>query len=316
MSSEVKAQSAVPVAQQTKKEAEPATCPHPAPLSVAPRARAKLHERFNIHHRLQHAGVFTSFTVCALTGLPIKYSDAGWALALAGWLGGIDTVLTIHLAAAVVLIAASLYHLVYLIMSFFQGKRSLAALPNWKDVVDVFDNIRYRFGLTERPPRYDRYSYKEKFDYWAVFWGMFIMAGSGLMLWFPGIAGQFVPRWLIESSRVAHSDEAMLAILAIVVWHFFNVHFNPTNFPANWAFFNGTMSAEEMKREHPMEWERVAASVGDQAAQEPAKQKPAKPEAAPHSRLDRSWVFVTAEIAVYLVVLALFLRAFLPIGLQ
>lgn len=313
MFSKAQAQSPAPAARQLNREAQEAGRPQlaPAPAS-SPRAGTTLYQRFNIHHRLQHAGIFSSFAVCALTGLPIKYSDAAWAGTLVRWLGGIDTLLVIHLVAAVVLALSCVYHVAYLVVAFLQGQRSWAMVPTLKDVKDVFDNIRYRLGLTDRPPYYGRYSVKEKFDYWAVFWGMFIMAGSGLMMWFPGIAGQFVPRWVIDSSRVAHSDEAMLAILAIVVWHFFNVHFNPSNFPVNWAFFTGKLSEEEMKREHPLEWQRLASAPSGKAA------GTARVEGvlAPHSRLDRSWVFVAAEMVVYLVVLWLFLKAFLPIGLE
>lgn len=317
MFEKAQAQSPAPAARRPNREAgteaEPGQRPHLAPTPVVPQVRTKLYERFNIHHRLQHAGILSSFTVCALTGLPIKYSSAAWAELFVRWLGGIDAVLAIHLVAAVVLIASSLYHLAYLSVSFLQGKRSLAMMPTLKDVTDVFDNIRYRFGLIACPPRYDRYSYKEKFDYMAVFWGMVIMAGSGLFMWFPGFFGQFVPRWLIESSRVAHSDEAMLAILAIFVWHFFNVHFNPTAFPANLAFLTGKMSHEEMEREHPVELERISGSrsSGRSAGAAGAGAKVEAP-----AKLDRNWAFIIAEMTVYLVVLGLFLKAFLPVGLQ
>ncbi len=216
--------------------------------------------RFNIHHRIQHIMMFTSFIVLALTGLPMKYHLTGWAAAITKMFGGFDNMFTVHLIAATVMLACSVYHLIYLILyPLFTKKVSLAAVPNFKDVTDLMHNMQYLLGLRKDPPRYDRYSYKEKFDYWAVFWGMAIMGGSGLMLWFPHIAAEYLPRWVIDSAQIAHSDEAMLAILAIFVWHFYNVHFSPSFFPGSLVWFHGKMSRELMEHEHPIELERLDA---------------------------------------------------------
>ncbi|KKM12527.1 cytochrome B [Clostridiales bacterium PH28_bin88] len=220
-------------------------------------------QRFNIHQRIQHIMMFTSFITLAVTGLPIKYNHSGWAKAVTGMFGGFDNMFSVHLIAAVVMLASSVYHLFYLVLYPLATKKlSLAALPTLKDVRDVFQNMQYLLGLTKEPPKFDRYSYKEKFDYWAVFWGMVIMGGSGLMMWFPDMAAAFFPRWVIDSARYAHSDEAMLAILAIFVWHFYNVHFSPNFFPMSWVWFHGRMSREEMQHEHPLELERIMKSDG------------------------------------------------------
>lgn len=218
----------------------------------------KAFQRFNIHQRIQHIMMFTSFIALAITGLPIKYNNAGWAKLITAMFGGFDNMFAVHLGAAVVMLASSVYHLVYLIIYPIVTKKvSLAALPSPKDVKDLFQNIRYFLGLTSEPPKFDRYSYKEKFDYWAVFWGMVIMGGSGLMMWFPEISTRYFPRWVIDCARYAHSDEAMLAILAIFIWHFYNVHFSPTFFPGSLVWFNGKLSRKLMKHEHPLELERL-----------------------------------------------------------
>lgn len=218
----------------------------------------KAFERFNIHQRIQHIMMFTSFIVLAATGLPIKYYASGWAKTVTAMFGGFDSMFKIHLGAAIIMLASSVYHLLYLIVYPIVTKKiSLAALPSPKDVKDLFQNMRYFLGLTDKPPKFDRYSYKEKFDYWAVFWGMVIMGGSGLMMWFPEITTKYLPRWIIDCARMAHSDEAMLAILAIFIWHFYNVHFSPTFFPGSLVWFNGKLNRKLMEHEHPLELERL-----------------------------------------------------------
>ncbi len=221
-------------------------------------ASTKKFERFNIHQRLQHIMMFTSFIVLTITGLPIKYNHSWWAPKVTALFGGFDNMFAVHLIGAAVMIASAVYHLLYLIIyPIIKRKFSIAAVPTIKDVTDLVQNFRYLFGLSKEAAKFDRYSYKEKFDYWAVFWGMVIMAGSGLMMWFPDIAAQFFPRWFIDSTRIAHSDEAMLAILAIFIWHFYNVHFSPDFFPMNFVWFHGKMSEESMEHEHPVELERL-----------------------------------------------------------
>lgn len=225
---------------------------------MAKSVNVKTYERFNIHQRIQHIMMFSSFIVLTITGLPIKYNHASWAPVITSLFGGFDNMLRVHLGAATVMLASSVYHLGYLIIYPLMTKKiSLAALPTIKDLKDLLHNMQYLLGVRADPPRFDRYSYKEKFDYWAVFWGMAIMGGSGLMMWFPAWAAQFFPRWVIDSARVAHSDEAMLAILAIFIWHFYNVHFSPTFFPMNKIWYTGKISESMMEEEHPLELQRL-----------------------------------------------------------
>lgn len=219
------------------------------------------YERFDIHQRIQHIMMFTSFIVCSFTGLPIKYAYTGWGQRLAALFGGADTDLKIHLASAAVMLACCVYHLFYLVAIMARKKtRSWATLPSPKDFTDLADNLRFMLGLSKQEPRFDRFSYKEKFDYWAVFWGIFIIGGSGLMMWFPDVAALLAPRWVIDASRAAHSDEAVLAIVVIAFWHFYNVHFSPTFFPMNKLWYNGKISRESMAHEHPAELERIEGS--------------------------------------------------------
>ena len=227
----------------------------------------KLYVRFDIHQRIQHVMMFTSFIGCTFTGLPLKYAYSAWGPKLAALWGGPDTMLSLHLASASLMLACCAYHLVWMAFMLANSKtRSWAALPGPKDFKDLADNLQYLIGLKDRPAYFAKYSYKEKFDYWAVFWGMAMIGGSGLMMWFPDITTKSIPRWFIDASRAAHSDEAVLAIVVIFFWHFYNVHFSPDFFPMNKVFYKGTMTFEEMVHEHPAELDRLEGTDHEKSA--------------------------------------------------
>lgn len=214
--------------------------------------------RWDLHQRIQHIGMFSTFILCTITGLPFKWHDNSLSLALARWFGGPDTMLNIHIGSGLTMIAVSIYHLVWLFYKMLVKKDlGWAIMPTLKDVTDLVQHLKYQLGLTDQPARFDRYSYKEKFDYWAVFWGMFIIGGSGIFMMMPEWGAALMPRWLIDCWRIGHSDEAVLAILAIFVWHFYNVHFSPDFFPGSTTWFNGLMDIRVMEHEHPLELERI-----------------------------------------------------------
>ena len=221
-------------------------------------AKNLIFQRFDIHQRIQHIGLFTSFILLTITGLPIKFDQNSVSHLVVSVFGGFDKMFAVHLVAAVVMIVVFIYHLIYLAAyPFVTKKLSLAILPRLKDFTDVIHDVQFLLGLRKDPPKFDRFSYKEKFDYWAVFWGIAIMAGSGLMMWFPQLFAQYMPRWVIDSARYAHTDEAILAISAVFIWHFFNSHFGPKFFPMNHVWYRGTITREEMEEDHPLELERL-----------------------------------------------------------
>jgi formate dehydrogenase gamma subunit len=219
--------------------------------------------RFNLYELIQHWIMAGTFVVLALTGLPLKFPEAAWASPLYELLGGIAVARVVHRVAGVLMTADFVFHVIYLAIKYWRTKGKFKALfdpartllPLPKDIVDLFHNLLYFFRLRKEGPRFGRFSYKEKFDYWAVFWGMFIMAGSGFILMFPETFARFLPGWLIPLALIGHSDEAILAILAIVVWHLYNVHLNPRNFPMNMVWLTGKLTEEEMREEHPVELE-------------------------------------------------------------
>lgn len=266
---------------------------------------AKVYQRWNIHHRLQHILLFVSFFILTFTGLPIKYAYSSWAKPVTRIFGGFDTMLTIHKVAAVIMIIAAVYHLGYLLVGWLVKKQTSAAMiPTIKDVTDLLDHIVYSFGFTNKDAEFERYSYKEKFDYWAVFWGIAIMVGSGLIMWFPQVSVQYIPRWVLDCAQVAHSDEAMLAITAVFIWHFYNVHFSPLVFPMSKVWLNGEFSQEEMEEFHPLELKKIA------------PESSATGELAATSRFRKSPALIIVQMIIYAAILVWFLYGFLPLGLM
>ena len=217
-------------------------------------------ERFSMNVRVQHIVLMVSCLILIITGLPLKFHEARISQIFFDLVGGVQMSTLIHRIGAVGLIAVGAYHLFYLV-AFREGRRNfLRLLPTPKDVRDFFQMLRYFLGRIEEKPRFGRFSYVEKFDYWAVYWGMVIMIGSGLILWFLETSLRFLPKFAADISREAHSDEGLLATLAIIIWHFYNVHLNPEHFPMNWTFWTGTISEEEMHRHHPLEYEEAMAA--------------------------------------------------------
>jgi formate dehydrogenase gamma subunit len=206
--------------------------------------------RMDRHQRAQHFILLTSFILLALSGFALKYPDT-WV----AWLfAGDESVRRwVHRVAGVVLIGLGCWHVVY--VAFFREGRRLAK-DLWfrtRDARDIVLNLRYLTGRTSERPRFARFGYVEKFEYWAVVWGTVIMGVTGLAIWLKVDVTQFLPRWVVEVATTIHYYEAILACLAIVVWHFYHVIFAPGTYPMNWAWWDGRVSEEWHQEEHPLE---------------------------------------------------------------
>jgi formate dehydrogenase subunit gamma len=227
---------------------------------VVPAPAPREFERFSWNFRAQHLVLMASCLILIITGLPLKFHEARASQLFFDLIGGVQTSTLIHRVGAVGLIGVGVYHALFLLI-FREGRRNfLELLPRPKDAFDLLKMLRYFLGWTEEKPRFGRFSYVEKFDYWAVYWGIVVMIGSGLILWFLETSLQFLPKFAADIAREAHSDEGLLATLAIIIWHFYNVHLNPEHFPMNRTFWTGTISEEEMRRHHPLEYEALMAS--------------------------------------------------------
>lgn len=215
--------------------------------------------RFDVHQRIQHFLMMSSFIVLALTGLPQKFFELNASQSFIAFLGGLESVQFIHRFSAWVMMVSCGYHLLYLITTLAIKKNlgPLRMLPGLKDILDVRQTVLYWLGFVNEGPKFGRYTYLEKFDYWAVFWGIFIMGGSGLILIFPVIATRILPGGFVPVAHAAHSDEAILAIGWIAIVHILRAHFWPGIFPFNTAIFTGWVSHKRYEEEHPLEYEEI-----------------------------------------------------------
>jgi formate dehydrogenase subunit gamma len=231
-----------------------------AAMNTAP-ANERSFERLSFNQRLQHWLMIGSFSLLAITGLPMRFPDVAWLGAVYSVIGGIGVARVVHRIAAVVMIIDGIIHLVYILRLLpkhgYKLREAWPMIPNMKDARDWWETSKYYFGLQKELPRYDRFNFREKFDYFAVFWGLPVMMISGLVLWFPVFFGNMLPDLTIGMAYIAHSDEALLAISAIVVWHFYNVHYNPDKFPMSRVWLDGKISESEIRHEHPLEYERI-----------------------------------------------------------
>ena len=213
--------------------------------------------RFSVLERFEHFSVMTLFAVLALTGFPQKFYDHRWAQVLTGWLGGVDTARWFHRAAGIAFGALLVLHLVRLVYSVVRGTTLLSMVPTRQDFADAVQTIRYYLRLTDTPAKFDRFDYRQKFEYWGLILGSFIVVGTGLVLLFPIQTALLLPGQVIPAAYVAHSQEGLMAFLVVIVWHIYNAHLSPDVFPFDTSIFTGEISVERMHHEHPLELERI-----------------------------------------------------------
>jgi cytochrome b subunit of formate dehydrogenase len=233
--------------------------------------------RLGLYHRILHGMVIVSFLGLALTGLPLKFSHTGWGRTLSALLGGPFTAGYLHRVFAVVTFVYFTLHVAYLVRLALRGQHGMfwgpeSMVPQPRDLVQIVQHMRYFVGLGPRP-RFDRWAYWEKFDYWAVFWGISIIGSSGLLLWFPTFFARWLPGWIFNVATIVHSDEALLAVGFIFTVHFFNVHLRPEKFPMDPVIFTGRVEEHEFRAEHPAEYERLRAEgrLAERAADPPPR---------------------------------------------
>ncbi len=214
--------------------------------------------RMSLNERIQHWTMLSSFIVLVLTGFMLKFPDAWWVIPIRQMSEKFFEIRSLtHRIAGVVMVAVSLYHLWYL--AFHErGKQLLRdMLPKLQDARDVWDLLLYNTGLSERKPLFGRFGYIEKAEYWALVWGVVVMAATGSIMWFDNYFIRIFTKLGWDIARTIHYYEACLATLAIVVWHFYFVIFNPDVYPINTAWWTGKVTEAEMAEEHPLELEKI-----------------------------------------------------------
>jgi len=221
--------------------------------------------RFSTGQRYLHAVIFTTFLGLALTGMTLRFSHTDWAHGFAIAVGGFSAILFWHKLCAVILTLAFLIHLGDIgYRGIFKGQRGLfwgpdSMVPRPKDFQDLYHHIRWFLWLGPRP-KFDRFAYWEKFDYWAVFWGMAIIGLSGYAMWFAPFAARFIPGSWLNIALLIHGEEALLAVWFIFAIHFFNTHLRPGSFPMDLVIFTGRETEKELREKHPVEYQRLVES--------------------------------------------------------
>jgi cytochrome b subunit of formate dehydrogenase len=234
-------------------------------INELPQGEGQYVKRWHGLWRLAHVTLAVAVMTLVLTGTAVLYAESGWAQLVMKLLGGPQIAALVHRTAAATFIVLFFGHLVYVAIHIgrnwktFKFFGSTSTVPNLQDLWDIVAMFKWFFGLGSRPI-FDRWTYWEKFDYWAPFWGMVIIGASGAMLWFPQVTASFLPGWVFNVATLVHGEEAFLAAVFLFSVHFFNVHFRPDKFPMDILMFTGAMPLEEYKREHTVEYRRLVES--------------------------------------------------------
>ena len=215
--------------------------------------------RMSRNERIQHFFLLSSFIVLVITGFWLKFPEAWWVKWIVYIIGenAFEARGIIHRVASIVLIVVSVYHLFYLAINKRGRKLFMDFLPVKKDVTDFKESMLYLINKRPDKPRFGRFSYIEKMEYWAVVWGTVIMGATGFILWFKDFFFKYISNTGMDIATAIHYYEAILASLAILVWHFYFIFLNPDVYPMNKAWISGLLTKEEMEKEHPLELEKI-----------------------------------------------------------
>lgn len=217
--------------------------------------------RFSTGQRIEHLVLLFSFTGLAITGLAQTFYTTALGTFVLDVFGGIDNDRAMHHILAFIFIVLSVYHVGLFVYQRFVNRRTSKMFPEWSDFEHLLGMLRYNLGISQRFPRFDRYTFEEKAEYWALIWGGTVMGLTGLMQWYPVFVTDVLPGWAIPVARAFHRWEAILAVLAILTWHFYHVVLKELNL----SMFTGNMTMAEMEEQHPLELaylEKAAAAVG------------------------------------------------------
>jgi cytochrome b subunit of formate dehydrogenase len=225
--------------------------------------------RWPLARRVEHIVMLSSFIILGLTGVPQKFSTSPLSIAFVGMLGGIENLRLIHHTAAIVMMLGTIWHILFFGYMAFVVRSRLSMLPSLQDVKDGWQALMYNLGFFKSYPQMGRYTFEEKLEYWAFVWGVIVMATTGFMMWNPITTVKFLPGEVIPAAKTAHGWEAVLAILAIVIWHMYGVHIKRFNK----SMFTGKMSEDVMLHEHPLELADIKAGLAERPVDPAAMRK-------------------------------------------
>ena len=258
--------------------------------------------RFTLNQRVQHVVLFVCVILLVLTGMPLKFHDREWATWLYKLFGGIEAAPVVHRTTGAVLLMLFTYHVGYVARAVWvgsirplkqagelSGKSLLRVLlqqplvPNLKDAKDILGLVKYLLYLSPERPKGDKYTWKEKADYLAPFWGIVVIGASGVIMWNLEATTSVLPGWVLNYALIAHSEEALLAALFLFMWHWYNVHFSVHVFPMSSTFISGWMNEELMIEEHYLTYVDMMTAAGLTDRIKPMHGAPLEPEHEPPS---------------------------------
>jgi cytochrome b subunit of formate dehydrogenase len=288
------------------------------PLDTAQRGEGPFIWRFNLLHRLMHLLAMLTFYTLVLTGIPLRYAEAPFAPALMRLWGGVESAGLIHRIAAIIMIVYSILFAVWLVMRFLKAEKKFELLrgynsmvPDLQDAKDFFRQWKwYITGKHEDRPKFGRYGYLEKLDFFGEVWGFIIIGGSGLVLWFPEFFAHWMPGWAFNIATVFHGYEALIAAGFIFIVHFFNVHLRPDKFPLDAVMFHGRATLAYMEEEHPSLLDEIDLSPDRPIEERPVLDAPAPPPSVLQTLIGAILGFIALGIGLICIGLIIWAVAF------
>jgi len=232
-------------------------------------AQTNSYQRFPVWRRIEHLTMLLSFTTLALTGLPQKFPQSNISVGFVNLLGGIENLRAVHHTAAIVMMLGTVWHLMVFGYLAYVRRTRLSMLPTLQDIKDGIQALLYNLGFAKSFPQMGRYTFEEKMEYWAFVWGTVVMVITGFMMWNPLSTVKFLPGEFIPAAKAAHGGEAVLAVLAIIIWHMYGVHIKRLNK----SMFTGQMNEQDMLHEHPLELADIKAGIAERPVDSVALRK-------------------------------------------
>ena len=222
---------------------------------MSKKIETQTYERFPVWRRIEHIIMVLSFSTLGLTGIPQKYPSSTAGAAILQALGGIENLRFVHHTAAIVMMFGTAWHILVMGYSVFVMRDKMSMLPSLQDAKDGIQALFYNIGFVKEYPKMGRYTFEEKLEYWAFVWGAAVMGATGFLMWNPITSTHYLPGEFVPAAKAAHGGEAVLAVLAIIIWHIYGVHIKRFNK----AMFTGLQTEAEMLHEHPLELDEIKA---------------------------------------------------------
>lgn len=221
-------------------------------------------QRFSVTRRVEHVTMMLLFVVLSATGFPQRYFASFVSQGIVEALGGVGPTRLVHRVSGVLFAGLVAWHFGSTLLGVVRRTASLSMVPTRKDFTDAITTLSFYLGLGREQARFDRFDYRQKFEYWGLVFGAVVMVATGVVLLFPLASAELFTGQIIPASKLAHGSEGLMAFLVVIVWHVYNAHLSPDVFPFDTSIFTGRISRERMEKEHPLELERLEGARDEQ----------------------------------------------------